>query len=314
MIDFKAVMRVFKLNPIDKKDTQGICVAIGIFDGVHLGHQKILRELLKHKPSGIITFYKHPRTGVKLIQTFSQRISLLKVWGINFVFALSRRDKILEKSTDEFIKDILLKLNINKVIVGSDFRLGHNRDTNVDQFKAICLNYGIIVKVLPVLLEEDNKKLSSTEIRSYIMNGDLVCTNKLLGRAFKIRGMVLRGSGLGKKIGFSTANMVAKFLKQAIPASGVYKTRTTVDSKTYNSYTYIGTNPTLKTDPTLVIETHIPGFNKNLYGSVIDLEFIKRIREEKKFSSVADLIKAIKSDLKNVAKKCIKFGQISKKN
>jgi len=114
-------MRTFKLNPINTKTP--LTVAIGVFDGIHLGHQVILKELLKSKPSGIITFYKHPRIGVKLIQPFSQRISSLKDWGVNTVFALSKRDNVLEKSTEDFIENIIKPLNINKIIVGKDFSI-----------------------------------------------------------------------------------------------------------------------------------------------------------------------------------------------
>ena len=290
-------MRTFKLSPLEKKDLESLTVAIGIFDGIHLGHQIILKELTKSKPCGIITFYKHPRTGVKLIQPFSQRISALKDQGINFVFALSKRDRTLEQSTEYFIKHIVLPLKIKKIIVGMDFRLGHNRDTDVNKFETICKKYGLELKKIPVLLEKDNKKLSSTDIRDHIMSGDIESANQLLGHPFKIRGLVVKGAGLGKKIGFSTANIVPHHLKQVVPANGVYKTTTKIEETVYDSFTYIGTNPTLKDGKLYAIETHIPGFSKNLHGKVIELEFIKKIREEKKFASIKKLVRAIESDL-----------------
>ncbi len=297
MVEIGLNMRIFKLNPIEGKGSEQITVAIGIFDGIHLGHQIILKELLRSKPTGIITFYKHPRSGVRLIQPFSQRISALKDLGINFVFALSKRDRILEKSTEAFIKQIVLPLNINKIIVGMDFRLGHNRDTDVNKFEKICKTYKIELKIISVLLEEDNQKLSSTHIREYIINGDIESANQLLGHPFKIRGLVVKGAGLGKKIGFSTANIVPHHLKQVVPSNGVYKTRTKIENTFYDSFTYIGTNPTLKDGKLYAIETHIPGFNKNLHGSVIELEFIKKTREEKKFNSLKELVNAIEQDL-----------------
>jgi riboflavin kinase / FMN adenylyltransferase len=293
VIDIGLKMRRFKLNPINTKNS--LTVAIGIFDGIHLGHQVILKELLKSKPSGIITFYKHPRTGVKLIQPFSQRISSLKDWGVNTVFALSKRDNVLEKSTEDFIENIIKPLNINKIIVGKDFRLGHNRDTDVNKFKIICKNQGIELKIIPIVLEDD-QKLSSTNIRKHIMSGEIENANELLGHPFKIRGLVVKGAGLGKKIGFSTANLIPHHLKQVVPANGVYKTRTKIDNMVYDSFTYIGTNPTLKDGKSYAIETHIPGFTNNLHGKLIELDFIKKTREEKKFNSTEELIKAIKAD------------------
>lgn len=290
-------MKVYDLNCLDNSTKNISAISIGVFDGLHLGHQKILKKLISSGPSGVITFYKHPRTGVHLIQTFSQRLSSLKNLGVNKVFIISKRDNILSFSAEKFVREILIPLKVKKVIVGSDFRLGHNRDTDVDMFKELCSKHKITVEKVDVVLEGHKSKLSSTDIRNKIFLGEIDSANSMLGHLFCIKGFVVKGAGLGTKIGFSTANIIPHPSKQVIPANGVYKTRTTIDKISYKSMTYVGTNPTLKEGKYYSIETHIPNFSEDLHGRVIEVEFISKIRDEIKFNSVADLVEAIRKDL-----------------
>ena len=291
-------MKLFNLNPTVNKNIEGLAISIGVFDGVHLGHQKILNKLISYKPCGVITFYKHPRSGVKLIQTFCERLRLFKIMGINKAFAVSSRDKLLSLSAEDFVVTILKPMGINRVVVGLDFRLGYNRDTDVNEFEKICARYEIIVDKIDIVLEDHHEKLSSTEIRSEISKGEIKEANALLGRPFSIKGYVVRGAGLGAKIGFSTANINPHPTKQVVPANGVYRTQTMVGQKTYDSMTYIGTNPTLKDGKHYSIETHIPGFNKDLHGKIIEVKFLERTRGEIKFNSATELAEAIKKDIK----------------
>ncbi len=288
-------MKIYELNKAETNNLSAI--SIGVFDGVHLGHQKILNKLISSGPCGVITFYKHPRTGIRLIQTFAQRLNYFRKIGINKVFAVSKRDKILSLSAEQFIRDIIVPMKIKKVIVGSDFRLGHNRDTDVDLFKEICLKYNITVEKIDVVLEGHQHKLSSTEIRDKISIGEIESANSLLGHPFCIKGFVVKGAGLGAKIGFSTANIIPHPTKQVVPANGVYRTQTIIDGRSYKSMTYVGTNPTLKEGKYYSIETHIPGFSEYLHGQVIEVEFISKTRNEIKFNSVNELIDAIKKDI-----------------
>jgi riboflavin kinase / FMN adenylyltransferase len=291
-------MKIFNLNPISDRSTGGLAISIGVFDGIHLGHQKILKKLITFKPCGVMTFYRHPRTGIKLIQTFSERLRSFRETGINKVFVISKRDDLLALSAEEFVIKVIKPLNVGRIIVGTDFMLGHNRDTDVNEFERICALHNISVDKIDIVLEEHKKKLSSTEIRDKILSGEMKEANSMLGRPFYIQGFVVRGSGLGGKIGFSTANINPHPLKQVVPANGVYRTKTTMGHRTFDSMTYVGTNPTLKDGKYYSIETHIPGFTDDLHGKIIKVEFLARTRGEMKFGSVAELVEAIKKDIK----------------
>ena len=294
---YEQKMKVFNLNPMSTKDSNGLTISIGVFDGIHLGHQKILKKLITSCPCGVLTFYKHPRSGVRLLQTFCERLRIFKKMGLNKVFVVSKRDNLFSLSTEQFIIQVIKPLNIKKIVVGTDFRLGHNRETDVNEFERICMKHEISVDKVDMVLEGHDKKLSSTEIREKVLEGKVKEVGTLLGRPFTIKGFVVRGAGLGAKLGFSTANITPHPTKQVVPANGVYMTQTTIEDKKYPSITYIGTNPTLKEGKYYSIETHIPGFTDDLHGKVIEVEFLSRTRDEMKFNSVGELIDAIKKDI-----------------
>ncbi|MCX6112703.1 MAG: riboflavin biosynthesis protein RibF [Proteobacteria bacterium] len=290
-------MKVFNLNPVSTKDSNGLTISIGVFDGIHLGHQKILKKLIKSCPCGIITFYRHPRSGVKLLQPFCERLRIFREMGINKIFIVSKRDNLFSLSAEQFVIKVIEPLNIKRIVVGTDFRLGHNRDTDVDKFEKICSERDILVDKIDIVLEGHDKKLSSTQIREKILAGDVKEANSMLDRPFAIKGFVVRGAGLGARLGFSTANIIPHPTKQVVPANGVYRTQTIIRDKRYNSITYVGTNPTLRHGKYYSIETHIPGFSDDLHGKVIEVEFLNRTRDEIKFKSVNELIDAIKKDI-----------------
>ncbi|MFH1223829.1 MAG: riboflavin kinase, partial [Pseudomonadota bacterium] len=230
--------------------------AIGIFDGFHNGHKKILKRLKTFKPNMVMTFRIHPRH-VKTLIPFSERLKILKCIGISRICVFTPKDKILGLSAEKFIRRMLEKLNIGKVIIGSDLRLGHNRRTNAKKFKELCSKHDIDVEIVHVLTEH-GKKLSSSDIRKLISKGKIEAANKLLGHNFYINGSVVKGKGAGSKLGFKTANMIPE-KNQLIPMVGVYRTNTMLNGKIRKSFTYIGTSPTLKVKRPITIETHIPG-------------------------------------------------------
>jgi len=291
------LMKVVNLNPSITKDSNGLTISIGVFDGIHLGHKKILNKLLRFCPCGVLTFYRHPRSGVRLLQTFCERLRLFKEMGINKVFVVSKKDNLFSLSAEQFVTEIIEPLNIKRIIVGTDFRLGHNRDTDVNEFEKICKKHDISVDKVDMVLEGHNKKLSSTEIREKVLEGKMKEVSSLLGRPFAVKGFVVKGAGLGAKIGFSTANITPHPTKKVVPANSVYITRTNIKDITYPSITYVGTNPTLKGGKYYSIETHIPGFTDDLHGKVIEVEFLSKTRSEIKFNSVSELIEAIKKDI-----------------
>ena len=294
---YEQTMKVFNLNPLSTKHSDGLTISIGVFDGIHLGHQKILKKLITSCPCGVLTFYRHPRSGVRLLQPFCERLRFFKKMGINKIFVVSKRDNLFSLSAEQFVIQVIKPLNIKKIVVGTDFRLGHNRGTDVNAFERICIKHNISIDKIDMVLEDHDKKLSSTEIREQVLKGSMEEVCSLLGRPFAIKGFVVKGAGLGAKIGFSTANITPHPTKQVVPANGVYITRTNIKDITHPSITYVGTNPTLKEGKYYSIETHIPGFNDDLHGKVIEVEFLSRTRDEMKFNSVNELIEAIKKDV-----------------
>ena len=277
---------------LNKNINGPLSLAIGVFDGIHLGHQNIIKELLKDQTTGIFTFNPHPRPNVKLILPFSERLKTLKELGVGSVFVSTKKDHVLGTSAEDFIEKVLLKeIKVNSIVIGQDFRLGKNRATSSDDFKLLCNKKGIQVKIIKDL-QNNGKKLSSTSIRQLITNGDFKGVETLLGRPHYIYGIVCKGKGLGQKIGFRTANIYPN-QRLCLPSSGVYSTRLTIDKKEYKSVSFVGDKSRV------IIETHVPGIELNMYGKKIAVSFINKLREIERFSSVEELTKAIEQDVKN---------------
>jgi riboflavin kinase / FMN adenylyltransferase len=287
-------MKIISLNKKIKKEN--VSVAIGVFDGFHIGHQKIISELKKETGAkGIITFYPSPRKDIEYIIPFSEKLKIFKNFKLDFVFIIRKKDKILNLSTESFIKKYLIKNNIKNIIVGSDFKIGKGRSTDVDKFKKVLSKYKIKLKKVE-LLNKENEKISSSKIRETIRNGKVAKIYKITGSYFKITGRVKKGFGIGKSLGFKTANIVPK-KHNIIPKKGVYKTKTIFNNKKYSSLTYVGKSPSIMEKEKPLIETYIIDFNQKIYDKKLKIVFIERIRDEIKFKSKKDLIAAIKKDI-----------------
>ncbi len=277
---------------LNKSKKGPLALAIGIFDGVHLGHSDVIKELKKHDNNAIFTFNPHPRPNTKLVVPFSERISLLRKMGIGKAYAVDTEDHILGMSASEFIETVLIKtIKASDIIVGEDFKLGKNRDTDAITFKKLCKEHGINVTIIKDL-KIDGVKLSSTRIRELIIGADFNLIEKMLGRRYSIKGIVTSGKGFGAKLGFRTANIIPH-REMAIPSSGVYSTITKFNGTEHKSVCFIGEGPKV------VVETHIPGININLYGKKIEILFLRKMREVKRFKTAEELSKAIAEDIKN---------------
>ena len=285
---------------------KGTVVTIGTFDGVHLGHRKIIDRLLASAQSNdlesvVLTFFPHPRmvlqkdTGIKLINSIDERIALLEASGLDHLI-IHPFTKIFSRLTaEEFVKDILVdQLKARKVIIGYDHRFGRNRNANIEDLKAFGTQYDFEVEEISKQ-DVDDVAVSSTKIRKALNEGDLTKANEYLGYPFMLNGIVSRGKGLGKKFNYPTANLKIEETYKLIPAKGVYVARASINGKEVYGMMSIGTNPTVGGSD-LTIETFFFDFDADLYDQHLQIELLTRIRDEKKFNSVDELIAAMQED------------------
>ena len=285
---------------------------IGNFDGVHVGHQEIFRQVKEHAAriqgaAVAITFRPHPHfvlrpdSAPELINTYEEKLELLQ--GMDIVLEEPFSREFSNTEPDSFVNQWLVRaLNVQALYLGYDFAFGKGRSGSVETLKRLTEARGIAMYVVPPFKVED-VPVSSSLIRGKLNEGDIAFVNKALGREFFLRGLVFRGDGRGRTIGVPTANLQCSPRK--FPRTGVYATRTLWQGKEFSSITNIGVNPTFKGDASdlpLKIETHIFDFDADLYGHEIEVRFLGFIREEKKFSGVQDLLAQMQSDFA-VAKK-----------
>lgn len=285
---------------------KGTVVTIGTFDGVHLGHRKIIDRLLASAQSNdlesvVLTFFPHPRmvlqkdTGIKLINSIDERIALLEASGLDHLIIHPFTKAFSRLTAEEFVKDILVdQLKARKVIIGYDHRFGRNRNANIEDLKAFGTQYDFEVEEISKQ-DVDDVAVSSTKIRKALNEGDLTKANEYLGYPFMLNGIVSRGKGLGKKFNYPTANLKIEETYKLIPAKGVYVARASINGKEVYGMMSIGTNPTVGGSD-LTIETFFFDFDADLYDQHLQIELLTRIRDEKKFNSVDELIAAMQAD------------------
>ena len=285
---------------------KGTVVTIGTFDGVHLGHRKIIDRLLASVQSNdlesvVLTFFPHPRmvlqkdTGIKLINSIDERIALLEASGLDHLIIHPFTKAFSRLTAEEFVKDILVdQLKARKVIIGYDHRFGRNRNANIEDLKAFGTQYDFEVEEISKQ-DVDDVAVSSTKIRKALNEGDLTKANEYLGYPFMLNGIVSRGKGLGKKFNYPTANLKIEETYKLIPAKGVYVARASINGKEVYGMMSIGTNPTVGGSD-LTIETFFFDFDADLYDQHLQIELLTRIRDEKKFNSVDELIAAMQAD------------------
>ncbi|RPJ71755.1 MAG: bifunctional riboflavin kinase/FAD synthetase [Alphaproteobacteria bacterium] len=282
-------------------------ITIGNFDGVHLGHREFLsrihQDCKKTKSKFVvITFIPHPVQILRaqsgfLINTFSERRELLAECGVDYLLEIDFTRDFSTLLPEEFLERFVFSFTgIDKIYLGHDFVFGANKSGDYKLAKGLCEK-----KKIGLILQDefrlDKHAVSSSVVRAAISTGEVEKANSLLGRSYFLSGRVIKGQGRGKQIGFPTANM--DYDKELIiPIGGVYITQTTIHDMTYNSVTNIGVNPTFNMGNVVNIETHLLDFNRDIYGEEMRVSFLKKIREEKKFSSVNDLIAQIESDVK----------------
>ncbi len=288
-------------------------LTIGTFDGVHIGHQKILQQLNKEATlingeSVLFTFYPHPRMvlfpethGLKLIQTQDEKVDKLTIFGLQNILMIPFTKEFSNLTAIQFVEEILVKkLKIKKIVIGHDHQFGKNREGTFDFLKKMSVIYDFEVIEIPAQ-EIDEVNISSTRIRKAIENGQIDIANRYLGIPFEINGKVVKGKQLGRTIGFPTANIAIESEIKIIPKIGVYAVEIILsDFTTYQGMLNIGIRPTISNEQNVSIEVNIFDFTKDIYESKIKVRFLSYIREEIKFKSIEDLTKQLQQDEKNI--------------
>jgi riboflavin kinase/FMN adenylyltransferase len=283
-------------------------VTIGTFDGVHVGHKKILEKITQATINGdyeslVLTFFPHPRivlqTGseMKQLNTIDEKTHLIEKAGINHL-VIHPFDKIFASlSAEEFVKKVLVeRFNIQKIVIGHDHRFGKNRTADIHDLMAFGKQYNFEVEQISA--EELNEvAVSSTKIRKALNEGNIELANSFLGYNYMINGTVVQGKQLGRTIGFPTANINVKEEYKLIPSSGVYLVECLIDNQCHYGMMNIGTNPTVEaSNQSQKLEVNIFNFDQEIYGKAISISFLKRIRSEKKFDSIEALKAQISND------------------
>ncbi len=290
-----------------------VVAATGFFDGLHLGHRKVIEELTsiavaQGGESMIISFWPHPRTvlqqdayKLRLLTTLEEKRELCFSLGIDSFEVICFDKEFSQLSTEEFFKRYLIgKYNVSTLVVGYDHRLGHGKDDrDIEEIAASCGIRTVCVGELQV----GERVISSTAIRNRLVEGDIARANEWLGYRYTLHGVVVAGNRLGRTIGFPTANMQLYEPLKLVPANGVYFVRVEVTGGTYKGICNIGTRPTVSNDSSRRIETHILDFDEEIYGLDIRISFIERLRDERRFGSLEELRRQLLLDKKCCMKK-----------
>ena len=282
-------------------------ITIGSFDGIHLGHQKIIDNLVKGAkingaPSIVITFYPHPAVCIRNITdpyyltSPEEKDQILSKLGVNSILTIHFDHTISQLSPRDFISTLHRQLKFSCLLVGYDFHLGADREGSLKILKYLGDKMGFCVRAIKPL-QKQSKPISSSAIRSALKKGDLSTANTLLGYPYSSEGIVIPGDGRGKHIGIPTANL-SVWKKKLLPSEGVYAAFININKKRFPAVVSIGFRPTFYEIPEQqTIEAHILNFSDQIYEKQVKLQFISRLRDEKKFGSVKELIQQVRKDI-----------------
>jgi riboflavin kinase / FMN adenylyltransferase len=291
----------------DFKALGNAVVTSGTFDGVHLGHQKIINRLIEIADSNqcetvVITFWPHPRLVIspntedfKLLNTIDEKIVLLERMGVDHLLILPFTREFSELTSEQYIEDILINgIGTKILVIGYDHRFGRNREGGIDYLVKHSHRFKIQIEEIP-RQEIENITISSTKVRNAVQNGEVEAARDLLGRNYSFSGVVVKGRQLGRTIGFPTANVQLAKNYKLLPRNGVYGVKTQLRGQSHYGIMNIGNRPTV--DGTgRTQEVHIFDFNDDIYGENLDVELLFFVRDEQKFDSLNELIKQIETD------------------
>ncbi len=300
-------MKIFH-NILEFKPVRNAVVTIGTFDGVHRGHQVILKDMVRkaHEIGGetvVVTFYPHPRqvlcigdNSLRLISTQEEKIKQMDALGIDNLIVIKFTKEFSTLSSEDFIRNYIVeKIRPAMLVIGYDHHFGNNRLGDFEMLKELGEKNNFKVERVPVQ-DVDNVVVSSTKIRNALQVGDIRQANSLLGHQFSYTGIVVHGMGLGRQMGYPTANLEVALEYRLIEKPGVYATFVDFDGKTMPAMTYIGRRPTVNDNRPATIESHLIGFDGDLYGKQLTLRFVDRVRDEKRFNGLDELKRQINID------------------
>jgi riboflavin kinase/FMN adenylyltransferase len=294
-------------SAVDYDQIKDSVVTIGTFDGVHVGHQKIIKRLVaiayaEQLQALVLTFFPHPRmvvqkdTSIKLINTIDEKADLIQDLGVDHLVIKAFTKDFSRLTSLEYVRDVLVnKLHVKHIIVGYDHHFGRNRTANIKDLKEFGAFYGF--KVTEITAQEvGDVAVSSTKIRSALAEGSIKVANQFLGYNFMLNGTVVKGKGLGNTIQFPTANLQIEESYKLIPKKGVYLVQSIIDAQLVYGMLNIGTNPTVSDANEISVEVFFFDFNQTLYGTALNIQFLDRIRDEIKFSGLLALKVQLEQD------------------
>src|SRR6267154_4387067 len=299
------LMRLFH-GTDNAKIARPTVLTLGVFDGLHLGHQLIMKTIVERaRATGavptVLTFDPHPRallhpeSAPPLLQTFDQKIEALGVLGIEQTIVIHFDQSFAQIRAEDFLRSVIAdRLHAKEVYLGCGFAFGHGREGNIELLRTVSQSLGFFADEVPELRLR-GRRISSSRIRELLQQGKVNIARRMLGRPYGVEGRVVRGAERGATLGFPTANLRPQ--NRVIPRDGVYVTATLIDGQWRRSVTNIGTRPTFGSDNESSVETFVMNWSGDLYGDVLRVRFLHRLREEKKFGSLDELKAQINKDV-----------------
>jgi len=295
------------VRSLDDISLRGSWLTIGVFDGVHRGHQEIIRRLTSGAhaagaPAVVVTFWPHPATvlgsgKVRCLSTADERADLLSALGVDAVVTHPFDTATANTSAQDFVARLHQRLEFQRLLIGYDFALGKGREGDAARLTEIGHTLMYEVEIVPALSDESGV-VSSTEIRKLVATGDVVAAAGLLGHAYGLHGLVVPGDGRGRDLGYPTANIDYP-QEKILPSNGIYACWAWLDGRRYLAAVNIGVRPQFHLDAhTPLVEAHILDFDRQIYGMDVRLDFIQRLRDEMRFPSVPDLVEQIRRDVR----------------
>lgn len=297
-------MKIVK-NIAEYSDAMGLTMSLGMFDGVHKGHQEIIKKLKKHSEthqleSALLTFWPHPRkvlqpeVEIKLLNTLEEKLQLLERFGIQKIFLQEFNDDFRNLSGEDFVKQILLdKLYMKHIVIGYDHHFGKNKSGNFELLEKMASENNFVVEETKAVLVND-LAVSSTKIRNALSEGDIITANEFLGYHYPVSGTVVAGKKIGRTIGYPTANIDVDAIK-LLPKNGAYIVDVEINGHMYKGMLSIGTNPTVN-GTKKTTEVYILDFDQDIYGEHITVYFRDYLHDEIKFESLEKLIERLDED------------------